>query len=407
MSPDDLAAWLRLLATPGVGNETARRLLAAFGLPGNIFAQKPAAWAPYVSPAQARALAVVPEGFEAELAATEEWLGARLPGSTQRAVVTLGDPAYPRSLLATADPPVLLYLHGQVTRFAAENAMADGAGALGWRLAMVGSRNPSPQGAENARRFAAAFARAGVTVVSGMALGIDGASHEGALEGAAARGDGGPLATIAVIGTGIDRVYPARHRELAHRIAERGLIISEYALGTPPLAPHFPKRNRLISGLCQGTLVVEAALASGSLITARQAAEQGRDVFAVPGSIHLAQSRGCHALIREGAQLVETADDVLQHLPHRQNPAPSNATHSVAARGGFQGSKAENQAQKQPAEPENELLRALGGDPQSLEALAARTGLSTDHLQAQLLELELAGEVGRLPGGRYQRIGSA
>ena len=172
---------------------------------------------------------------------------------------------------------------------------------------MVGSRNPTPQGAQNARQFARALAGGGVTIVSGLALGIDAAAHEGALDGSAP----GALATIAVIGTGIDRVYPRQHRDLAHRIAGRGLIVSEYPIGTPPLAHNFPRRNRLIAGLSQGTLVVEAALQSGSLITARLASEQGKEVFAIPGSIHSPQSRGCHALIRQGAKLVETAEDVL------------------------------------------------------------------------------------------------
>ena len=253
---------------------------------------------------------------------------------------------------------------------------------------MVGSRNPTPQGAQNARQFARAFAGGGITVVSGLALGVDGAAHEGALEGAPAGG----IATIAVIGTGIDSVSPRQHREQAHRIARQGLIVSEYPLGTPPLAGNFPKRNRLIAGLSQGTLVVEAALQSGSLITARLAVEQGKEVFAIPGSIHSPQSRGCHALIRQGAKLVETAQDVLEELCWPGAVALAAPPSAAPAA---------------PAPDPDGLLAALGADPVSLDALQARTGLDTPTLQARLLELELDGLVGRLPGGLFQRLGQA
>jgi DNA processing protein len=252
-------------------------------------------------------------------------------------------------------------------------------------LAVVGSRNPTPQGLQNARRFSRAFAEAGVTVVSGMALGIDGAAHDGALEGAAA----GAVATIAVVGTGLDRVYPKRHLELAHRIAERGMIVSEYPIGTPPLKENFPRRNRLIAGLGQGTLVVEAALKSGSLITARLAAEQGKEVFAIPGSIHSPHARGCHALLRQGAKLVESAQDVLEDLKLVLPAAPVPPE------------------PEEEAEGEDPLLDAMGYDPIGLDALIARTGIPAPLLQAKLLELELAGEVARLPGGLFQRMGAA
>jgi DNA processing protein len=219
-----------------------------------------------------------------------------------------------------------------------------------------------------------------------MALGIDGAAHDGALQGARPQA----LATIAVVGTGLDRVYPRQHRELAHRIAQRGLILSEYPLGTPPLNANFPKRNRLIAGLSQATLVVEAALQSGSLITAKQALEQGRDVLAIPGSIHSAQAKGCHALIKQGAKLVESAQDVLEELrmpdPFAQVPLALAPTAT-------------------PTETEDELLSAMGHDPVGLDALQARCGWPTARLQAQLLELELMGQVGRLPGGLFQRMG--
>lgn len=405
MDRQELEAWLRLSLTPGIGNDGARRLLAAFGLPPLIFAQSPAAWRQLLSPAQASALAQPPDNLAAQLQATLDWLDAAEDGVPRR-IVTLGDPAYPAALLTIEDPPCLLYLMGRLhpPNGAAQTASTPTPSAPtaidvvadGWptrALAVVGSRNPTPQGATNARQFARALAAQGVCVVSGLALGIDGAAHEGALEGAPPPAQG--PATIAVVGTGIDRVYPRRHRELAHRIVRQGLILSEYPLGTPPLPPNFPRRNRLISGLSQGTLVVEAALQSGSLITARLASEQGKEVFAIPGSIHSPQSRGCHALIRQGAKLVETAQDVLEEL---RWPWPTGAIEIEAA-------GAATAAPEGQHDPYPELLRALGADPVSLDALQARTGLDTATLQARLLELELAGQLGRLPGGLFQRLG--
>jgi DNA processing protein len=301
-------------------------------------------------------------------------------------VITLGDADYPASLLNIPDPPLMLYALGQTAQLQALKAEP--------ALAMVGSRNPTPQGAANARDFAHNLAASGLTIVSGLALGIDGAAHEGALLGATA----GRLSTIAVVGTGLDRVYPKSHRALAHQIALRGLILSEYPLGTPPLAPNFPRRNRLISGLSQATLVVEAALQSGSLITAKQALEQGRDVMAIPGSIHSAQAKGCHLLIKQGAKLVESAQDVLEEL---RLPDPF-AQRSLA----LEDSPSHAGAVSNDP-PEDALLNAMGHDPVSLDALQARCGWSTAQLQAQLLELELLGQVGRLPGGLFQRVGRA
>jgi DNA processing protein len=233
------------------------------------------------------------------------------------------------------------------------------------------------QGLDNARSFAAHMSGQGWTIVSGLAVGIDAAAHEGGLDG--------PGSTVAVVGTGLDRVYPARHRELAHRIAERGVLLSEFAPGMPPLAENFPQRNRIIAGLARGTLVVEAALQSGSLITARLAAEAGREVFAVPGSIHSPLSRGCHLLIRQGAKLVERAEDLLEEL----EPAIARAPAAAAAA-----------ADSGSGDP---LLEALGDDPVTLDALSARTGFSAQALSARLLELELEDRVARLPGGLYQR----
>jgi DNA processing protein len=308
-------------------------------------------------------------------------------------VLTLGDADYPASLLDIPDPPLMLYALGQTAQLATLRAQQ--------ALAVVGSRNPTPQGAENARAFACSLAASGLTVVSGLALGVDGAAHEGALQGAMQNsfqaGATGRLATIAVVGTGLDRVYPRQHRELAHRIAQNGLILSEYPLGTPPLAPNFPRRNRLISGLSQATLVVEAALQSGSLITAKQALEQGRDVMAIPGSIHSTQAKGCHALIKQGAKLVESAQDVLEEL---RLPA-TGAQHVLDLQAPSRQDAPTGQ------DPERALLRALGHDPVGLDALQARCGWPTAQLQAQLLELELMGQVGRLPGGLFQRLGSA
>lgn len=364
MPRTELAAWLRLLLTPGVGLESARKLLAAFGLPQAVFEQGHAAWQAVVGARAANALEKLPDELDAQVDRLLAWLAE----GENRHVLTLGDPHYPAELLQMADPPVMLYVLGDISTLQHPR-----------RLAIVGSRNPTPQGETNARQFAQALGEAGVCVVSGLALGVDGAAHDGALLGGSS--------TIAVVGTGLDRVYPKRHLALAHRIAAQGAIVSEYPLGTPPLRENFPQRNRLIAGLSQGTLVVEAAVQSGSLITARLAAEQGREVFAIPGSIHAPQARGCHALIRQGAKLVESAQDILEDLRFIPTasiePAPSADDAHLAT--------------------EDDLLQAMGHDPVSLDALQARTGLTTAHLQARLLELELSGEVARLPGGLLQR----
>lgn len=413
MSCDELAAWLRLTLTPGVGNSTARKLLAAFGLPQAVFGQSTTALLQVVSPAQAQALQSAPPELAGLLDTTWRWLDEEVPASAadgvQRRIVALGDPGYPCALLDIEDPPLMLYLLGQVcatpgfcdAQARPPQASADGIAIATRRsLAMVGSRNPTPQGASNARQFARAFSEAGLTIVSGLALGIDGAAHLGALEGAeACPSPPGRLATIAVVGTGLDRVYPKKHLALAHRIARHGLLVSEYPLGTPPIPANFPKRNRIISGLSLGTLVVEAALKSGSLITARLASEQGKDVFAIPGSIHTSQSHGCHALIKQGAKLVESAQDVLEELRLPEEAPPSSskfiADHAASTPGNSQKFI------------ENPLLDALGFDPVGLDALLARTGIEAATLQIRLLELELEGAVARLPGGLFQRIGSA
>ena len=419
MEPDELRAWLRLSLTAGVGPAAVRRLLAAFGLPQAVFDASHAALCQVVSQAQARALVSEPPALAAQVQATLDWLHAGVAAhpdhaaagnpdhpddaasaAVPRRLISWGDADYPAALLQTEDPPPLLYVMGAGLLCPGALAALGSAGDVAPSVAIVGSRNPTPQGASTARSFSRALAQAGLCVVSGMALGIDAAAHEGALDGAAA----GTLATVAVVGTGLDRVYPRQHRALAHRIAAAGLLLSEFALGTPPLAANFPKRNRLIAALSRGTLVVEAALASGSLITARLASEQGREVLAIPGSIHGTQSRGCHALIKQGAKLVETAQDVLEELRLPSRGATPIATPDTAKNiapddGGTRASGMFDDDQA--------VLDALGADPASLDALLARTGLDTAALQARLLALELDGRVARLPGGLFQRMGLA
>ncbi len=395
MDRQELSAWLRLSLTPGVGNGTARRLLTAFGAPENLFAQSQSTLSTVVSYTQAAALAREPAEVAELLATTWEWLQS---APEAHRVLTLGDPLYPQSLLNTEDPPLLLYGMGMPQAWQ-HNLMNTQANRC---IAVVGSRNPSPQGAANARQFSQALAEAGLCIVSGLALGIDGAAHEGAIAGARESA----LATIAVVGTGLDRVYPAKHRDLAHRIAQHGLLLSEYALGTSPLASNFPRRNRIISGLSIGTLVAEAALKSGSLITAQFAVEQGREVFAIPGSIHSTLSHGCHALIKQGAKLVESAQDVLEELQSAMEWTPHANADGCDDE---DGARIQDNLHREPARDaeDSALLRALGFDPVALDGLQARTGLPTADLLAELMTLELRGVVARLPGGLFQRMARA
>lgn len=365
---DELSAWLRLSLEPDLGPSLAYALLSALGEPAQIYARRAAELMRHVPQDLAVQLAAEPPAELAEnIAATLRWVDE--PG---RHILTLADAAYPQQLLTIADPPLLLYVAGDPAQLSKPG------------LAVVGARSATPGGEENARAFSRHLSAQGWSVVSGLALGIDGAAHEGALA-AGPEGAG----TTAVMGTGIDRIYPAAHRDLAHRIAAHGALISELPLGTPVRAFNFPRRNRLVAGLARGVLVVEAAKQSGSLITARLAAESGREVFAIPGSIHSPLSRGCHALIRQGAKLVETAQDITDELGL---PSPDARP------------AAEKTAQAATA-PETRLLRALGHDPVHLDALQARTGLDTATLQAQLLELELAGHIARLDDGRFQQLG--
>jgi DNA processing protein len=367
-----LAAWLRLERTGGIGPRTGLKLLQAFGGIDAIFGAGHAALAAHLNAAQLRALqAPASSELERLIDATLRW--RERPGHR---VLALGEPGYPELLAHIPDPPLLLYIKGRVELLASP------------MLAMVGSRNASLQGKTNALAFAEALSGAGLCIVSGLALGIDAAAHEGALVGAGS----GAGSTVAVVGTGPDLVYPVRNRGLCERIAAEGCIVSEYPVGTPPLPGNFPKRNRIISGLAAGVLVVEAAAQSGSLITARQAAEQGREVFAIPGSIHASLAKGCHILIREGAKLVDTAADVLEAMAWSPlvRRAPAAAPAHAAAEAVPDGSAV--------------LLAALGHDPVEPDILLASLGMSPALLSSQLLALELAGLVERRPGGRVQRV---
>ena len=382
---------------PGVGPLAARKLLMALGSPQAVASASPAAIRavlPRLDPAK---LTQAPEGWAEQLESSWAWLHPDLTDLTEhtsppRAVLTLADPAYPASLLEAADPPLLLFAEGDLSLLRAAS------------VSVVGSRNPTAQGADNAHAFSQALSEAGVTVVSGLARGVDAAAHEGALvpcERAASGAQAAGGRTVAVLGTGLLHIYPRSNAKLAQRIARHGLLVSEFLLDTPPLPSNFPKRNRIVAALSRGTLVVEAAVQSGSLITARLASELGREVLAIPGSIHSPQARGCHALIKQGAKLVETAQDVLEEL--RLGAAPVLQAQAGGDRGGDGDDTADVDADA-PADP---VLRAMGHDPVSQEALSARTGLGPGELGARLLELELMGQVARLPGQLFQRLGRA
>jgi len=373
----DIAAWLALSLISGLGDESTRKLLAAHGGPAEVLAASRANLTRIVKPQIAENIALGPD--PAKLAAALKWLE-----DPANSIVTLADADYPKLLLNIADPPPLLYLKGRRDLL---NSPA---------LAVVGSRNATPQGLANAEQFAAALSAAGLCIVSGLALGIDAAAHRGGLRGmGGADGSttgsisGKAASSIAVVGTGLDIVYPARNRELAHLLAKHGLIVSEFPLGTPALGNNFPRRNRIISGMSRGTLVVEAALKSGSLITAREALEQGRDVFAIPGSIHSPLSKGCHALIKQGAKLVESAQDILEDLGYA-------ITHSAAT---------ENHDGNPDNDPDTAaLLKYLGQETTDINTLSHNSGLSAEVVSAKLLQLEMEGRVASLPGGRYQRV---
>ncbi len=369
---EERAHWLRLTLTPGLGPVGVRRLLEAFGLPEQVYAAGRARLAATLGSPLATALLADDPQRDARIAEALEW--AR---DDAHHLVALSDAEYPRALLQIGDPPPLLYVRG------APDALA------GDLLAIVGSRHATPGGEANAHDFARALADEGLTICSGLARGIDAAAHRGALDGRAG--------TVAVIGTGIDRVYPAVNRPLAQAIAQRGAIVSELPLGTQVQRANFPRRNRVIAGLSLGVLVVEAAPHSGSLITARHASEYGREVMAVPGSIHSPVARGCHRLIREGAKLVESTEDVLAELRGQMRRRGAEPAAGRAAAAGAA-----------PATPAagtvaSKVLEAMGWDPAEPDTLVARTGLAPGEIAAALLELELAGSVERWGDGRHAR----
>jgi DNA processing protein len=359
-SRDDVLAWLRLTLVPGVRLRDHRALLAAFGSPQQALAASRASVAQVCGDGVAQLLADGANG--ATVDAALQWVAG-----PNHHLVALGDPAYPKSLLDIDEPPTVLYVRGRLELL---NASC---------FAIVGSRNATLQGARDAEAFAATLSEAGLCVVSGLAAGIDAAAHRGAL---ARRG-----ASIAVMGTGADLIYPSSNRKLGEALARDGCLVSEFALGTPPEQWNFPRRNRLISGLSRGVLVVEAAVRSGSLITARKALDQGRDVFAVPGSIHSPLSKGCHDLIKQGAKLVESAEDILAEI-------------------GLGTAAAGKPASKSPAPPDP-TLDAMGYAPVTMDEIARLTGLDVAHLAAALSRLEIEGRVAAVAGGLFQRLESA
>lgn len=351
------AAWLRLTLVPGVSLGAQRALLAAFGSPEEALASPGDHLAALIEPEPAALLLKGPD--PALLEKTLSWIDQ--PGNH---LLTLNDAAYPAMVREIHDPPAVLYAMGRVELLQSRG------------LAIVGSRNATPQGARDAEEFARELSKAGLCIVSGLALGIDAAAHRGGLAGGAS--------TIAVMGTGANRLYPPPNRALAREIGERGCLLTEFALGTPPLPGNFPCRNRLISGLSRGVLVVEGARKSGSLSTARSAIDQNREVFAMPGSIHSPQSKGCHYLIKEGAKLVECAEDILVEL-------------GLALPGDV--------ARHEPTilEP-HPLLDEMGFDPVTVDQLANRTGRQAAAICAGLSQLEIEGRIAAIPGGWFQQV---
>lgn len=404
LTPAALRAWLQLAHAPGLPPAVLQILLAAFGSPAALLRASGGAIATVASPAAAHAVrASERDDLDTRTDAALAWLDG--PGNV---LVTLSDPAYPPRLRDLHDPPPLLYVKGRLDLLHARG------------LAVVGSRHATPQGLADATHFARGLSDAGLTIVSGLALGIDGAAHRGGLDGRSG--------TVAVIATGADLVYPARHRALAHEIAAHGAIVSEWPLGTPARAAHFPQRNRLIAALALGVLVVEAAPRSGSLITARLANELGRDVFAMPGSIHAPLAQGCHALIRDGAKLTAAPFDVLEEYGLGEPAAQARAGTVRAGHPGpdagesgepqTAGGAPANRAVAAAASPrieaaspitpsEQAVLAALGYGPVTYEWLAEHSGLSDDVLHGALLALELAGRVASVAGGRFARLDAA
>ena len=370
---EDWCDWLRLQMTPLVGTQTQHKLITLFGSPSAVFAQTASALQAWVSESQAQSLLRLPDEWEAVCARTRDWL-AQTQAGVQQQVWTWDSPMYPAALKDIEEPPLLLFAQGQLHLPC-------------WQgVAVVGSRNPTPQGSHNAKRLAHQLQQAGCCVVSGLAMGIDAAAHLGALEAKPAD----QCATVAVVGTGLDVVYPRQHHALARQVAQHGWLLSELPPGTPPLPHHFPRRNRLIAGLSQGVLVVEAALKSGSLITADMALSQGKEVFAIPGSIHSVLSRGCHLLLKQGAKLVESVQDVLEELPMAHFAA--NHFHTP-------------HTQAMHLTPHQQtLLNAMGHEPAHLEVLLIRSGMPLEDAVLAMQTLLSAGKVAEMPGGLYQQV---
>jgi len=369
--PQDCVYWLRMHEIQGLGRQTTYQLLKAFGSAEAIFAASHANLRKVVSDDIANQIKA--ETVSDQIKITLEWLA-----EPNNHLITLADEDYPRLLLETSDPPPILFAKGQLSCLQQPS------------IAIVGSRNPTAQGEKNAHDFAMLLAEFGFTIVSGLAIGIDAAAHRGAL---ASNGK-----TIAVVGTGLDIVYPAKHRELAHEIIKQGLLISEFSLGTPSLPQNFVQRNRVISGLSMGCLVVEASLQSGSLITAKFATEQDRDVFAIPGSIHSPQSKGCHQLIKQGAKLVDAVQDIVHELKSEHFVSLA----AMPLKKNFIPAK--NTSPEEIPHADKALLDLMSFEPVTVEYLLQHSGLTRDTLSSILISLELDNKIASMPGGRYQRI---
>jgi len=377
-NPEELKSWIKLWRVSGVGSKYFQRLLDSFDSPADVFNASSSSLK-HAGISQNLANAIL-DDKDSDSATTDlEWLNT----ADDHYIISIQCPEYPTLLKQTDSPPPLLYVHGNLS------IINDP------QLAIVGSRNPTQSGMTSAYDFSKHLGQTGLCITSGLALGIDGSAHQGALDANAP--------TIAVIATGIDRVYPAKHRNLAHQIVENGAIISEFPIGTQPRSSNFPRRNRIISGLAHGTLVVEAALKSGSLITARLASEQGREVFAIPGSIHNPLAKGCHQLIRQGAKLVENAQDILEEMSAvidlskiDQSPITTTSEKTEIS--------TEN---KKDEDPDNQLLLGkMGYDAISIDTLVASTGFKPESIAAMLLILELQNKVSSNGGGTYTRIGN-
>lgn len=364
---DEVELWIALSLIKGLGSATLCQLLKRYGSPDAVFLASRASLREIVDDNIAHAILA---GVDQErITPTLKWLAQE-----NNHLITLADSHYPKSLLEISAPPVILYAKGQLDLLTMPS------------IAIVGSRHATPQGEKNAENFAENLCRHGLCVVSGMALGIDGAAHRGAIK---ATGH-----TIAVVGTGLDIVYPAKHRELAHHIVQRGLILSEFPLATPSIPSNFPRRNRVISGLSLGCLVIEANIDSGSLITARLAAEQGREVFAIPGSIHSPVSKGCHLLIKQGAKLVESIDDIMAEIRW----SITSVSPPDISSNGLMPERANTACEA------NTVLDSMGYDPTDFEQLIVSTGLTTSTISTMLTLLELEGRIATLAGGKYQRL---